>query len=99
MGESVDFHNMSMVERTSRARLGLQYDKDIEAGAAYPADYTPTGWVRQVVGELYRGSGAMFRCIAYNPSHGFWMLPEDASSTDTLHDVSERAIGRTFHKQ
>lgn len=54
-----------------------------------------SAWTDHVVGHRYRGPEGTFICTAYAPRSGFWMQPEDPS--DKPHNVSERAINRTFH--
>jgi hypothetical protein len=67
-----------------------------------PDLYEPSAWVREVVGQRYsawsykRSASAIFLCTGYDPRCGFWMVDE-TDSTD-VHNVSERAIGRTFHR-
>jgi hypothetical protein len=61
--------------------------------------YVPSEWVNSVVGQKYRCNflfeGCIFNCIGYDPRAGFWMQQVD----NPLHirNISERAIGRTYH--
>lgn len=51
---------------------------------------------RNVVGNRYRGwDGKIYRCDGYDPTQGFWMQCVDDPSI--RRNVSERAIGSTFH--
>jgi hypothetical protein len=69
----------------------------------YPKGYKPTNWVKEVVGQIYRGPAPTwgedkiceFRCIGYNPDNGFWF--ENLSDPTDLRNTSERAINRTYH--
>ena len=85
-------------------------DGDFVSPRPWPADYTPTEWVRGVVGSTFRGwDDYLYECVAYDPRMGFWMVRIDSSSAnghgplapvplgDAVRNVSERAIGRTFH--
>ena len=55
------------------------------------------------VGHRFRGSNwrppygpVVFRCTSYDSRQGFWM--ENEADPSDRHNVSERAIGRTFHR-
>jgi hypothetical protein len=57
------------------------------------------------VGRLFRSMGGRYRCTSWDRQSGFWM--EMVSDQDRLFperqpgdrvNVSERAIGRTFHR-
>lgn len=63
----------------------------------YPNGYEPSSWVSGIVGRRYRGfmSDCVYKCIGYDPAIGFWMQSETDEREFT--NVSERAIGRTFH--
>ncbi len=61
----------------------------------YPSDYTPTDWVKTVVNSKYKSFNAIYICIGYDFTCGFWM---ENIETKELKNVSERAIDRTFHK-
>lgn len=63
-----------------------------EAEKPWPSDYTPTDWVRSVVGMKFRSFGEIYTCTAYDPRSGFWM-----ESESRVTNVAERAIDRTFH--
>lgn len=59
--------------------------------------YVPSEWVLEVVGSRYRGHDAhTYKVIGYDPRCGF-LIQDEAASND-VRDISERAIGRTFHK-
>jgi hypothetical protein len=46
------------------------------------------------VGKRYKGwDGNVYECTSYDPSCGFWM-----ESSERRTCVSERAIGRTYHR-
>jgi len=53
-----------------------------------------------VVGHFYRGWGsagqATYLCDSYDPAIGFWMT--NIADESDRRNVSERAIGRTFHE-
>lgn len=48
------------------------------------------------VGEQFRGMDGVYRCTSYDSRQGFWMLNEQNPSD--WRNVSERAIGRTYHR-
>ncbi len=51
----------------------------------------------QVVGKKFRAwDGRVYLCDSYDPSCGFWM--QDVDDPSNRRNVSERAIGRTFHE-
>lgn len=58
-----------------------------------------------VVGQRFKAwDGHVYVCDSYDPRIGFWMTREDAPETNKAdtegtwrRNVSERAIGRTFH--
>jgi hypothetical protein len=60
---------------------------------------TPTTHpAHETVGSYFQGySGAVYFCDSYDPRSGFWMtnILDDADRRN----VSERAIGRTFHEK
>ncbi len=66
--------------------------------------YEPTSWVLEVVGQRYTagnwaGDGPdvlMYHCFGYDRRVGFWMRQVDGDRRET--NVSERAIGATFHE-
>jgi hypothetical protein len=66
----------------------------------YPTGYTPTSWVLSVVGKTYHsgGDGLTYVCTGYNPRWGFWMAWQGEAAESRITNVSERAIGRTFHE-
>jgi hypothetical protein len=72
-------------------------DKDgLPIAYAGPDVYEPTQWVTGVVGKRYkRAFGGIVVCFGYDPRHGFWM--RDVEPPHQEHNVSERAIGRTYH--
>ena len=55
-----------------------------------------SAWSTSVVGHRYRGADGTYTCTAYAPRSGFWMRPD--AEHDKPRNVSERAIGRTFHE-
>ncbi len=61
-----------------------------------PDLYEPSEWVIEVVGKMYRGLDGVFRCTGYDPRCGFWMKSTERDSE--IRNVSERAIGRTYHR-
>jgi hypothetical protein len=58
-----------------------------------------------IVGQRVRGSchadgdveTVTFMVESHDPSHGFWLTHTRADGRLCRHDISERAIGRTFH--
>lgn len=62
---------------------------------------TPTGRGAHTVGRRFRGPQfdatctPTYRCVAYDWRTGWWMRNE---TTGELRDISERAIGRTYHE-
>lgn len=48
-----------------------------------------------VVGRFFKSAGETFYCDSYDPRIGYWMSCLDS---DARRNVSERAIGRTFHE-
>lgn len=51
----------------------------------------------ETVGSYFQGwSGAIYYCDSYDPRIGFWMTSVRDSAD--RRNVSERAIGRTFHE-
>lgn len=48
------------------------------------------------VGERFRGMDGVYRCTSYDSRCGFWMQNE--ADPKDWRNVSERAIGRTFHR-
>lgn len=77
----------------------MTYDEEMriaheKAEKPWPSDYRPTDWVKSIVGRQFRGwDGRTYECTAYDPNSGFWMASEDR-----LANISERAIGRTYHQ-
>ncbi len=73
-----------------------QYDADIPLGGTTP----PGCPCPSEVGQRFRSFGRTYECLSYNPKSGFWMYARaDAENpASRLTNVSERAIGRTFHK-
>lgn len=63
----------------------------------WPDDYEPTSWVKSVVGKRYKFDFRVYECFAYDPRQGFWMRTVDKGEFRQT-NVSERAIGRTFHE-
>jgi hypothetical protein len=74
---------------------------------ATPATEGELAYLREhdTVGRTFTCSGAVYRCTGYDPSMGYWMQIE--TGRDELLEVgpghrtnvSERAIGRTFHRR
>lgn len=62
---------------------------------AGPDAYEPSSWVLEVVGGRYRGWDGVYICTGYDPRCGFWMERADGQRRT---NVSERAIGGTFHR-
>lgn len=56
--------------------------------------YNPTDDVKDVIGCFMTGHDGPYRCIGYDRRCGFWVMN---LSTGSLHNISERAVGRTFH--
>jgi len=49
-----------------------------------------------VIGRSFRGwDGKTYLCESYDPTCGYWMTAVDGSRRT---NVSERAIGRTYHR-
>ena len=74
--------------------------------AGYDA-YEPSEWVTHVVGKSYSGwdhgtdgsnSARKWTCFGYDPRSGFWMRTADDLGPERTTNISERAIGRTFHE-
>lgn len=78
----------------------FDYCGDHPEGRDYagPDLYTPSEWVNEVVGKFYGGPFAerTYKCTGYDPRAGFWM--RNVCNSNELHNVSERAIGRTYHR-
>lgn len=58
--------------------------------------YEPTPWVLSIVGGRYRSHRGVDVCTGYDPRNGFWM--QSVLNPQNMTNVSERAIGRTFHR-
>jgi hypothetical protein len=60
----------------------------------------------ETIGQRFKAwDGHTYLCDSYDPRIGFWMTREDApperrqdEHSDWRKNVSERAIGRTFHR-
>ena len=70
-------------------------------GSATEGRHWGSGWGKYVGREfkswsLKHHGPAVYRAESYDDSHGFWMVNVD-DPTDRR-DVSERAIGRTYHE-
>jgi hypothetical protein len=56
-----------------------------------------------IIGQIFKGHGFFYYCDSYDPAQGFWMTPLYDQYDAVLKrpvprtNVSERAIGRTFH--
>jgi hypothetical protein len=59
--------------------------------------YEPSEWVQKVVGKRYRAwNSEIYLCTGYDPRAGFWM--RNVLDEGDLRNVSERAIGGTYHE-
>lgn len=69
-----------------------------------PEMYEPTEWIQEVVGQHFTGvdwkleARRTWLCTGYDPRCGFWLVTVDDLGPERLTNVSERAIGSTFHK-
>lgn len=75
----------------------VQHEKRDLLPPAYPND--------EVIGRYFiSGCGAIYYCDSYDPNQGYWMTPAREGDTSwcrqpaTRTNVSERAIGGTFHR-
>lgn len=65
--------------------------------------YEPSTWVLEVVGKRYlyhdesNGGPRVCECFGYDPRNGFWMQTIDDGKFKQM-NISERAIGATFHR-
>jgi len=46
-------------------------------------------------GSYFKYEGAIYKCVSYDPKIGYWM--QNVDDPKDRRNVSERAIGRTFH--
>lgn len=60
-----------------------------------PDAYDPSEWVLENVGKRFTSFERPYLCFGYDPRHGFWMRDE---ASGEQRNVSERAIGRTYHE-
>ena len=60
-----------------------------------PDAYDPSEFVLETVGKRFRSFDRPYLCFGYDPRSGFWVRDEE---TGEERNVSERAIGRTFHR-
>jgi hypothetical protein len=61
--------------------------------------YTPSEWVLRTVGRVFSGSREFhWTCFGYDPRCGFWMRAIQDSAREVITNVSEWAIGRTYHE-
>ncbi len=68
--------------------------KDYTGSDAY--DPPPSSGVFDTVGHRFKNvEGLFWLCYGYDPRTGFWMKSEE---TGEVCNVSERAIGRTYHR-
>jgi hypothetical protein len=74
-------------------REGTRCDYHKDGDYTGPDLYEPSEWVNGIVGKKYKAAGEVFTCFGYDPRCGFWMRSDDGP----VHNVSERAIGTTFH--
>ncbi len=79
------------------------YCKDHPSGQDYagPYVYDPSEWIKETVGKKFNypfgeEGDKEYLCTGYDYRCGFWMR---STKTGKLKNVSERAIGRTFHVQ
>lgn len=64
-----------------------------------PDAYEPSDLVRKVMSHRYRCSHRgrrIWRCIGYDPRHGFWMETADGGPLERA-NISGRAIEATWH--
>ncbi len=72
-------------------------------------EYESCEWIRDLIGKRFRGPDVhafegggwvtrVWTCFGYDPRNGFWLRAEDDGHPVRLVNVSERAIGRTFHR-
>ena len=69
--------------------------------------YLGSDWVLNVVNSHYRGVDnhgpdypvRSWICFGYDPRSGFWMRTIDDRGPQREINISERAIGRTWHKE
>jgi hypothetical protein len=62
-----------------------------------PDLYHPNDWVKNVLTGKYKGpDGRIYRVMGYDPRCGFFLEAEGDPPRVT--DISDRAIGRTFHR-
>lgn len=77
-----------------------KYCSDHPEGQDYagPDLYEPSEFVQETVGKFYSGPFGehVFKCTGYDRRAGFWM--RNIANPMDLHNVSERAIGRTYHR-
>ncbi len=66
--------------------------------------YEPSSWVLEQVGRRFTAfdwcdvandQPIVYVCTGYDPRHGFWM---QNVATGARRNISERAIGRTYHR-
>jgi hypothetical protein len=57
--------------------------------------YDPSDFVLETVGKRFRSFDRSYLCFGYDPRHGFWVRDEE---TGEQRNISERAIGRTYHR-
>lgn len=83
---------------TARVNAALELER------GDPSEYTIEEVAENhAVGHRFRGSNwkppygaVVFKCTSYDSRQGFWM--ENEADASDRHNVSERAIGRTFHR-
>ena len=65
-----------------------------------PEVYIPSDFVLDTVGKDYIGTyGWVYRCTGYDRRCGFWMVSEATAEHEFRRtNVTEAAIGRTFHE-
>lgn len=66
---------------------------------AQPIQYAENYPNHETLGHCFTGTwGSIYYCDSSDPSMGYWMTPLLGSEDVKRTNVSERAIGRTYHK-
>lgn len=67
--------------------------------------YDPSNWVlNEVVGKRFTAAGfgieplRVYECFGYDPRNGFWVRTVDDEGEPRQANISERAIGATYHR-
>ena len=54
-------------------------------------------WIQELIGQHFKAyDGRTYECLRWDPNAGLWMRTLDEPVRETC--ISERAIGRTFHR-